>query len=103
MLNSMPKIILGEPLMDAYQQWRDWADPKVCCDYSFHMCVTYWNDSVAEQMQQVCRPVEEGGAGINSFKMFMVSYIQRKFALLDHQMFHGSTVELLIYFKALHG
>ena len=64
--------------MDAYQQWRNWADPKVCCDYSFHMCVTYWNATVADQMQQVCSPVEEGGAGINSFKMFMVRILQRQ-------------------------
>ena len=59
--------------MKAYQQWRNWADPKVCCDYSFHMAVTYWDNTVADQMQQICSPVEEGGAGINSFKMFMVS------------------------------
>ena len=64
--------------MGAYQQWRDWADPKVCCDYSFHMCVTYWNATVADQMQQVCSPIEEGGAGINSFKMFMVSIIRQQ-------------------------
>ena len=59
-------------MMEAYQRWRGWADPKVCCDYSFHMAVTYWDNTVADQMQQICSPVEEGGAGINSFKMFMV-------------------------------
>ena len=59
--------------MEAYQQWRNWADAKVCCDYSFHMIVPYWDASVADQMQQVCSPIEEGGAGINSFKVFMVS------------------------------
>ena len=68
-------LILGQQLMEAYQQWRDWADPKVCCDYSFHMCVTWWDDTVESQMQQVCSPVEDGGAGINSFKMFMVSNV----------------------------
>ena len=71
-------LILGEQLMEAYQQWRDWADPKVCCDYSFHMCVTWWDDTVESQMQQVCSPVEDGGAGINSFKMFMVSNVSIK-------------------------
>ena len=59
-------------MMEAYQRWRGWADPKVCCDYSFHMAVTYWDNTVADQMQQICSRVEEGGAGINSFKMFMV-------------------------------
>ena len=74
----MDFLILGEQLMEAYQQWRDWADPKVCCDYSFHMCVTWWDDTVESQMQQVCSPVEDGGAGINSFKMFMVSNVSIK-------------------------
>ena len=57
----------NEPLMDAYNKWRQWADEKVCCDYSLHMAVTYWNDSVREQMKGICS--EE--VGINSFKMFM--------------------------------
>lgn len=57
----------GQPLMDAYNQWRAWADEKVCCDYSFHCAITYWNDSVEEQMRELCS--EE--VGINSFKMFM--------------------------------
>ena len=61
-------------MMEAYQRWRGWADPKVCCDYSFHMAVTYWDNTVADQMQQICSPLEEGGAGINSFKMFMVRF-----------------------------
>ena len=69
--------------MKAYQQWRDWADPKVCCDYSFHMCVTWWDDTVESQMQQVCSPVEDGGAGINSFKMFMVSNVSTRASILS--------------------
>ena len=38
----MPKP--GQSLIEAYKQWRAWADPKVCCDYSFHMAVTWWSD-----------------------------------------------------------
>ena len=57
----------GEPLLDAFKKWRNWADEKVCCDYSLHMAITYWNDSVAEQMKTICS--EE--IGINSFKCFM--------------------------------
>ena len=74
--------------MEAYQQWRNWADPKVCCDYSFHMCVTYWNDTVADQMQQGCSPIEEGGAGINSFKMFMVRIYSPFLQPLVDQLLH---------------
>lgn len=57
----------GVSLIEAYNQWRAWADEKVCCDYSLHMAITYWNENVKREMQQVCS--EE--MGINSFKMFM--------------------------------
>lgn len=54
--------------MSAYKKWREWADSKVCCDYSLHMAVTYWNEDVRKAMEQITSP---DGAGINSFKMFM--------------------------------
>ncbi|CAH1240880.1 DPYS [Branchiostoma lanceolatum] len=39
---------------------------KVCCDYSFHMAVTWWNDKVGEEMETIVKE-----RGVNSFKMFM--------------------------------
>jgi len=33
-------------LLEAYERWRRTADPKVCCDYSLHMAVTWWDDTV---------------------------------------------------------
>lgn len=57
----------GEPLIDAYNKWRNWADEKVCCDYSLHMAITYWNENVRQEMKQIC----SDEIGINSFKMFM--------------------------------
>jgi len=54
--------------MSAYNKWRDWADHKVCCDYSLHMAITYWNEDVSRAMAQVA---SVDGAGINSFKVFM--------------------------------
>ena len=57
----------GEPLLQAYERWRGWADPKVCCDYAFHMAITYWDQSVPAQMELVAGE----GVGINSFKVFM--------------------------------
>jgi len=57
----------GESLVEAYHKWRNWADPKVCCDYGFHMAVTWWDPKVEEEMKLVTSPE----FGINSFKVFM--------------------------------
>lgn len=56
----------GQSLVDAYNNWRQKADGKVCCDYALHVGVTWWSPSVKKEMQQL---VEEHG--VNSFKMFM--------------------------------
>ena len=54
-----------EPLMDAYQKWRGWAE-KSAMDYGFHVAVTWWSDAVREDMGRLVRD-----EGINSFKHFM--------------------------------
>jgi dihydropyrimidinase len=51
--------------MEAYRTWRGWAE-KSAADYSFHVAVTWWSDSVAADMGTLVR--EEG---VNSFKHFM--------------------------------
>ncbi|XP_076821782.1 dihydropyrimidinase-like [Clavelina lepadiformis] len=56
----------GVSLLEAYDKWRGWADPKVCCDYSFHVAVTWWSKQVADEMAELVK-----NRGINSFKMFM--------------------------------
>lgn len=40
----------GKSLLEAYDCWRETADPKVCCDYSLHIAVTWWSDKVTEQI-----------------------------------------------------
>jgi dihydropyrimidinase len=52
-------------LMETYHQWRDWAE-KAVADYSFHVAVTWWDDSVYEDMGTLVRD-----HGVNSFKHFM--------------------------------
>ncbi|EDM80711.1 Putative dihydropyrimidinase [Plesiocystis pacifica SIR-1] len=54
-----------EPLMAAYQKWRGWAE-KAACDYSFHVAVTWWDQSVHADMETLVRE-----HGVNSFKHFM--------------------------------
>ena len=57
----------GVPLLEAYDKWRNWADPKVCCDYGLHVAVTYWNDSVAKEMETLCSEKGWFGAGDRTF------------------------------------
>jgi dihydropyrimidinase len=54
-----------QPLMDAYQTWRGWSE-KACSDYSFHVAVTWWDESVHKDMGILVQQ-----EGVNSFKHFM--------------------------------
>jgi dihydropyrimidinase len=52
-------------VMEAYQQWREWAGKSVA-DYSFHVAITWWDESVSRDMETLVRE-----HGVNSFKHFM--------------------------------
>jgi len=54
-----------QPIMGAYHDWMGWAE-KSATDYSFHVAITWWDDSVYKDMGTL---VNEHG--INSFKHFM--------------------------------
>lgn len=54
-----------QPLMDAFHAWRGWAE-KSAADYTFHVAITWWDDSVHEDMGTLVR-----AHGVNSFKHFM--------------------------------
>uniref|UniRef100_A0AC34QV05 Amidohydrolase 3 domain-containing protein n=1 Tax=Panagrolaimus sp. JU765 TaxID=591449 RepID=A0AC34QV05_9BILA len=43
-------------ILEAYKQWRDWADSKVCCDYALSMAITTWNEQVSKDMELVVTP-----------------------------------------------
>ncbi|KAJ8705249.1 hypothetical protein PYW07_011076 [Mythimna separata] len=57
----------GQSLVEAYNNWREKADGKVCCDYGLHVGVTWWSPAVKKEMQQLTSEQY----GVNSFKMFM--------------------------------
>ena len=54
-----------QPLLEAFHNWRGWAE-KSAADYSFHVAVTWWNQSVHDDMGTLVRE-----HGVNSFKHFM--------------------------------
>jgi dihydropyrimidinase len=54
-----------QPLMEAYNQWMEWAQ-KSATDYSFHVAITWWDQSVSDDMATLVND-----HGVNSFKHFM--------------------------------
>ena len=54
-----------ESLLEAYKKWRGWAE-KSAADYSLHVAVTWWDESVSKDMGTLSRD-----HGVNSFKHFM--------------------------------
>src|SRR6187399_221286 len=55
----------GERILDAYKKWRGWAE-KAACDYTFHVAITWWDETVKKDMQTLAEQ-----HGVNSFKHFM--------------------------------
>jgi dihydropyrimidinase len=65
---SIVDFVIPNPkqrIMEAYRTWREWAQ-KAAIDYAFHVSITWWDESVREDMGTLVR--EEG---VTSFKHFM--------------------------------
>lgn len=54
-----------QDIMEAYHEWRGWAE-KAAGDYSFHVAITWWDETVHAAMGTLARD-----HGVNSFKHFM--------------------------------
>ena len=52
-------------ILEAYQTWRGWAE-KAASDYSFHVAITWWDETVKRDMGTLVQT-----EGVNSFKHFM--------------------------------
>jgi dihydropyrimidinase len=68
-----------EPLA-AFELWRSKAEGISACDYSFHMGVSRFDDTVEEQLREIVR------RGIASFKIFLA--YKGAFGIDDTELFH---------------
>ncbi|CAH8633875.1 unnamed protein product [Dicrocoelium dendriticum] len=56
----------GSSLLKAYDECREMADAKVCCDYALHVIIPHLDGTVTKEMATLVKD-----RGVNSFKVFL--------------------------------
>ncbi|XP_051939436.1 dihydropyrimidinase-related protein 1 isoform X2 [Hippocampus zosterae] len=73
---------VGDSLLEAFEVWQEAADKRACCDYSLHVDIPQWNETVKDELEML---VQE--KGINSFQVFMA--YKDVYQMTDSQLYEA--------------